>query len=235
MIKIAAGAVFGFELLFADGQTPATITYTVRGNDNLPIVGLTNLTATVPAAALSTELAIPPSGSVIGSGYFEMRTLSWAYDTKSGSVRYRVDALLPFGVSEEGVRTKLGVMDDELDPGDIDLTAAYLKFATPLVAQASLTAAATAGDLTTIKIVDAVEATAALQLLPSLQLKLAKTRSSGTNKFDRQTAPDWEMLREYLAGLVAAGAAAIDVPSDAFGGTGFLLAFSTRVDPITNS
>lgn len=234
MIKIAEGSVFGHELLFASGAPSGAISYTVRGNDNLPITALTNLSVTPASGAVSHQLVIPPSGAVLATGAtFEGRTLSWSYDAVSGSVRYRVDAYLPFAVSIEGVRAKLGLFDDELSEADIDLTAAYVRFAGPIVAQEALAASALAGDFTTLAVTDAIEAVAALAVLPGLQLKLAKSRSSGTNKFERQSDPDWAMLREYLTGLVSLGTDAIDVPSDIYGGTGFLLAFSTRTDPIT--
>lgn len=58
-----------------------------------------------------------------------------------------------------------------------------------------------------LMVVDAIEATAALMVLPTLQVRVAKTETSGTNSYTRQNI-DWDKLKEYLQSVVAESLAA---------------------------
>lgn len=235
MRRVAGGSPFSFELMFTTDLPSGALTYTLLGNNNATRIAAS---PTVAAGALSYAIVIPASDATIATGLmFENRTLSYSYPTAngvvSGVVRYRVDAFLPFGATTDGVRNKLGALDAELLDEDIDLIYAYLLFVGPRLNLTALTAAQTSGSLVTLQVIDAIEAQAAINLLPSLQVKLAVARSSGTNTFERTNKMDWEALKIALWAIVAIGANAIDIPTNPAGGSGFIFGLSVRTDPVT--
>lgn len=236
MKKIAAGFPFGFDLMFAPDLPTGAISYTLLGTDNS--VRITS-SVTPPAGAISYPIVIPASDAVLTGGrMFENRTVTFSYTTingvVSGTVRYRVDAFLPFAASNDGVRMKIGVLDEELLDDDIDLMAAYLVFRNSILDQATLAASALSGSLVTILVTNAIEAAAAVALLPTLQIKLAVARTGGTNTFERTSKMDWDALRKSLEAIVAQGQVAIDIPTNPAGDPGFIFGLSFRTDPVTN-
>lgn len=230
MFRVAEGAPFGYDVAFATPAVAGNITYTVLDDAGLPIAGLTSVAQALVVGALSHRIVIPPTAAALGEGaLFEQRTLQWSYGAGfSGQVVYRVDAALPLPATAEGVRTKLGVFDEELEDGDVDLTLAYLSLLSRLETPSVVT---TATGLARLRAVDAVEALAALRVLPALPLKLAKAKSSGTNKFERQASPDFEQLRRDLEAAVDEALAAL-APEVALQPP-VLLTFATRTDAIT--
>ena len=170
-----------------------------------------------------------------GSVLSDPRELSWSYSVAGVSQahmrRYRLQAILPFGVSEDGVRRKLGIGTHELADDGVDLTAAFGRFRSTFETT-TWTAALTATDHTALLIGDAIEATAALTLLPSLQISLASKESSGTNQFQR-AGIDWELLRQQLQHYLLEGQYAVNPLTDPVGNYGSLLIMVVRTDPVT--
>ena len=232
MLKLTAGSPASTEIFFAPDPPLGAISYVLRDGAGTTLL---SSTTTPTVGAVSWPIVIAASYNTVASGAgFEYRQLDWSYTTTRGAVtgvmRYRVDPFLSFGVAPEGVRVKLGATKDELPDEDIDLTAAYLMFKASVT---DVTAAAADTGLLNLRVTNAIEAQAALYLLPTLQLKMARMETSGTNTFQRFAAVDWEMLGAQLQAQIADGRDAIDVPSDALGGDGFIFALSTRVDPLT--
>jgi hypothetical protein len=196
-----AGSPFAHEIDFSTGLPTGAVVYSVLGNNNLPIAGFNAVSVTPAAGALSITLIVPGIANTCNLPLFEGRTLTWTYSTTKGiitqSVRYRVEKQIPFLVSNEGVRSKLGVEDNEVEDRDIDLLHAYAtlqaKYPTGV-----LDAIAPLGNLNTLLVINAIEARAALDVLPSLQLAVAKTEDSGTNKYARFNSVDWDALRAGL-------------------------------------
>ncbi len=193
-----AGTPFAHELDFSTGLPTGAVVYSVLGNDGTPIVGYDSVSVVPPVDALSILIVVPGSVNTVNTPLFEARTLTWTYPTANGVVngrtRYRVEKDIPFPVSEDGVRTKLGVEDHELEDKDINLLLAYAA----LNEQFPLSAYENSGNYNTLVVVNAIEAQAALDVLPSLQLAVAKSEDSGTNKYQRFTSIDWEGLAESL-------------------------------------
>lgn len=189
------------------------------------------------AASVSAVITITGPQNVIveaGDPLFAHRELSWSYTVggigQSGRLRYRLEAFLPLGVSEEGVRGKLGVEDHELEDAKIDLVSAYSNFQAT-VGAAEL--AAVEGQAILVAC-DAIEALAALRILPTLQVSLANKESSGTNQFSRDKI-DWKALRAHLENLLALGYAAVNPATDTTANLAPLLVVVVRDDPVTNS
>lgn len=196
-----AGSPFAHEIDFSTGLPTGAVVYSLLGNNNLPVAGF-NAVSVVPAAgALSITLVIPGTANTCTLPLFEGRTLTWIYTTTTGvvtqSVRYRVEKPIPFFVSNQGVRSKLGVEDNEVEDRDIDLLMAYATLSSKYETGV-LDAYAPLGNINTLRIINAIEATAALRVLPSLQLAVAKSEDSGTNKYSRFNAVDWDALRAGL-------------------------------------
>lgn len=201
-----AGAPFAHEVDFSTGLPTGAVTYSVLGNDNQPIAGLDNVSVTPINGAVSLLIVVPASANTVATPLFETRTLTWSYTTATGvvtdRVRYRVDRDLVFPVSTDGVRAKLGVEPHEVPDDNINLLMAYANLSA-LYPTGTLDAFAETGDRSTLMVANAIEAMAALILVPSLQLAVAKKESSGTNTFERFTPMDWEMLSGSLMSYVS--------------------------------
>lgn len=196
-----AGSPFAHLIKFESGAPTGAISYTLYGNDGTTV--LDSGTVTPPAGAVSHLLIVSGDDNTVATDLFESRTLTYNYATAttvvSGRVPYRVVKALPFPVSEEGVRQKLGVADHELDDSAIDLVLAYAE----LNAEIPLAGYSASGDRGALLALHAIEALAALHVLPTLQLAAAKMESSGTNEYQRFGLIDWDQLRADLLGHIS--------------------------------
>lgn len=192
----------------------------------------------VPTAdAVSVVITVDGALQILAEGQLaETRELSWAYTTggvaHTGTKRYRLEAFLPFGISADGVRRKLGVESHELGDDKIDLVSAYGRFG-ELVTSDALAAIELAGGYPALVVCDAIEAIAATALIPALKVSLAQKESSGTNQYQR--APiDWEAIRAQLDDYVSNGQRAVDPLFDATTGYTPLLVRVVREDIFTS-
>lgn len=193
-------------------------------------------TVTPVAASASAVIVVPGTDNLISGGaLFDYRELNWSYSVGgvllSGTLRYRLEAFLPLGVSAFGVRTKLGVESHELSDDAIDLVGAYVRFQDQ-VGAANLSAV-TGND--TLLARDAIEALCGLRLIPSLQVSLAQKLSSGTDQFQRATKIDWETLRAQLESFLGEGVAAVNPNQDPAAAFTSLLVPVVRDDPVTGT
>lgn len=180
----------------------------------------------VPADAVSVFLKVDGGFNALVPGMMSSyRDLEYEYDVGgrivAGQVRYTIEARVPFGVSPDGVRRKLGIDDpSDLPDSDIGLVVAYQSFAR--LVGASVLADAT-DDNTQVR--DAIEARAALALLPTMSVRIAQKEDSGTSSFQRQVI-DWEGIGASLQALVVEGVESLNIeynPTTGFGAI-FLLA-----------
>jgi len=233
-----AGFPFSFQLDFSAGLPTGAVTYSVLGNTNAPLGGFSNLTVTPPLGALSLLIVVPGTANTCALPLFENRTVVWSYLSNhgivQGSERYRVEKPLPFVVSADGVRAKLGIEDHELADRDIDLVLAYAKLASKYD-DGVLDSYATGGDLRSLLVINAIEALAALDVLPSLQLAVAKAEDSGTNKYQRFTSIDWDALAAGLAQHVMAVDEIVGVSDDDVAGITLMYKAGRTNDPFTGS
>lgn len=187
-----------FPVLFASGHPDANVSWTLSGPLGILGQGEYPVTSDDVSVVLQTT---PAQNTLAGGELFSYRDLAWTYTVggviESGEIRYTVEARLPIGVSFDGVRRKLGVEPTDLPDADISLVKAYLKFKSngPLP--------------NTFVIIDAVEAQAALDVLPSMTVRVAAAEESGTDKYKRQTI-DWNAIANGLGDMVGAGQAELD-------------------------
>lgn len=234
-MKTFSGTDFVATIQFPSGPPDGNISWKLRGSDGVELA-----TGTAPAGptSVSALISIPAVHNILGVGLVsDYRDLTYSYFSSSVSVaefiRYEVEACLPFGISADGVRRKIGVDFAELKDELIDLPKAYLEIDDAL-GTGALDAVARTG-LTALKVRDAVEAQAALAVLPVLQVRVSKSEDSGTNKFTRQNI-DWTQLHLSLSDTIYAGLLAVDPaydPAEAF--TGLFIVAPQATDPFTGA
>lgn len=195
---------FSYLVEFSTGTPTGVFTYSVTDDEGNPVAGLNNVEVTPPAGAVSTLIQIPQVANTLTKPLFEGRTISWFYTTVLGAVNgshsYQIQKRVPFPCTAEGVRTKLGVDANELPDERIDLLMSYIEFNSLFLD--GLDAYTLSGDATALKITNAIEAVAALKILPTLQLSLARRLTNGTNEYERWNKIDWELLRADLEQIV---------------------------------
>jgi len=204
---VIEGSPFSYEINFSTGLPTGAVVYSVLGNDGTPLSGFSSVSITPPADARSIQIIVPGDRNTVATPLFESRTIVWEYPTttgvQSGRVRYRVEKDIPFAVSAEGVRAKLGVETSEVPDNKIDLLKAYATFQ-GMYEDGAFTEYETSGDLTSLLITDAIEATAALEVIPWMQLSVAKKESSGTNSYERFGSIEWGALVDSLTSYISA-------------------------------
>lgn len=218
---------------FPSGTPDGDVTWSALGPDGAVI---TSGIEAVPVTAVSVNLTVPAPVNALDVGEMtSYRDLVWSYTVQgavvSGEQRYSIEGRVPFGVTPDGVRNKLGVQRHDVPDDQISLLKAYFSFADtvgdPLFAQNAYT------DEEELRIRDAIEALAALELIPSMQVRIAQKESSGTDTYQRQDV-DWTLLGEHLAGIVAGGILVVIPTFDlaASAGAIFILA-PPAADPFT--
>lgn len=229
-----AGTALSHVVEFSVGAPDGELAWGLFDGAGLP---LATGTVTPEPGAVSAAITVAAEDNEIpGAALIAYRELRWSYYVsdalQSGTLRYRLEAFLPLGVSEDGVRRKLGLEQHELSDSQIDLAAAYLQFQEAVSPAVLSPIEATSGNQA-IAAKDAIEALAALELIPSLQVRVAAKESSGTSQYQRG-AINWDALRSYLTGLVARGSElAIGVEVTA-ASSAALLFVVVRDDPVTN-
>lgn len=191
---------FSYLVEFSTGTPTGVFSYSLTDDEGNPVAGITNVEVPISVGTISTIIQIPQVANTLTKPLFEGRTISWFYSTASGVVNgsysYQIQKRVPFPCSYEGVRTKLGIDTTEIPDERIDLLMSYIEFNSLFTD--GLDAYTLTGDATALKITNAIEAVAALKLLPTLQLSLAKRLSSGTNEYERFAKIDWDVLRATL-------------------------------------
>ncbi len=231
-----AGELFAHNLDFSAGSPTGAVIYSVLGNDDLPLSGLDAVSVTPVPGSISHLIIIPGSAHTVATALFEKRTLIWSYTNATGAVNgrlpYRVEKPLPFPVSNAGVKAKLGLMDDEIGDEFINLTKAYAMFA-EAVALGDLASYEDSGDLASLKIIDAIEAVAAMAVLGKLQVLVTRSEESGTNAFSRFSEIDWELLRGELQEIIDQGLNLVVPPDNELAGITVFFAIGPTTDPFT--
>jgi hypothetical protein len=221
---------------FASGSPTGAFSYTITDDDGNVVAGLENVVVSIGIGAISARIDVPAAYNTVSKPLFETRTITWTYPTNSGTVNgsqsYVIYKQIPFPATPEGVRQLLGVTEKEVPDENIDLMSGYLRFREPFDdPDAALLPYTTSGDASSYKITRAIEAAAALQILPTLQLALAKRFDSGTNAYERWNRIDWEGLAGRLMSLVQEAVVLVDPLLEL--DFPILFVLSTRTDPLT--
>jgi hypothetical protein len=226
---------FSYLVEFDTGSPLGVFSYSLYDDDNNPVAGINNVEITPVPGAVSVLIQIPIQANTLTKPLFEGRTISWFYTTQLGAVNgsyaYTIRRKVPFPATTEGVRTKLGIDNTEMPDDRIDLLTSYVEFDSAFAG--GLGPYTMSGDIMALKITNAIEAIAALKLLPSLQLSLAKRLTSGTNEYERFAKIDWEIIKANLEQIVYDVTVLID-PVQVFS-AGSIFELSIRTDPFTGA
>lgn len=226
------GAAVSFLVEFPSGFPDGNITWVLK-DESGGQVATANITPSVGAVSIYITIDSTYNELATGdlSGY---RDLSWFYlvggAVVTNEVRYTLEARAPFGAAPAGVRRKLGLAPHELPDNEIPLIRAFYDFDTTVGGGAGLFTPTASEQML---LADAIEALAALNLIPSLTLRIAQKESSGTDTFQR-SAIDLEALKAQLLETVSAGAVILVPTFDVTSGFGalFILA-SPSADAFT--
>lgn len=228
---VRSGFGFTVPILFSSGTPDAGVSW--RLLDALGVERASGTAAVLPGD-VSLNLAVTGSFNQLGFGVlFDSRDLEWTYavggQIVNGELRYSIEARAPYGASNSGVRAKLGVEEKDLPDNDISLIRAFVSFRDTVTA-VRLAAVTDEADLLAVR--DAIEAQAALSLIPTMAVRVAVSEDSGTNAYKRQTV-DWGAVAESLSSIIDKAVSAIDPTySAAPAGTLFVLA-TPDTDPFT--
>lgn len=193
---LEAGKKFRHLVQFTTGEPTSDLTYTLRNQD-----GDVVLTETAPiiSGQMSYLIEIPAGSNSLTQPLFERMILDWEYTTADEAVSdlliYTIHTPIDFAVSEQGVRDLLGVDEEELESKDIDLFEGYLNFRELIGRDADLSIYEGVGDFDSYKIAKSIEAATALNIFPTLQIRLPKKYDSGTSSYERWNSIDWEVLQ----------------------------------------
>lgn len=227
---------FTYIVEFASGSPTGAFSYTVTDDDGAVVGGLENVVVSIGVGAISARVDITAPNNAISKPLFETRTITWTYPTASGTVNgshsYVIQKAIPFPATPEGVRQLLGITKDEVPDDRIDLMGAYLALQKPMLDPVTALAPyLTSGDANSYLITRAIEALAALEILPTLQIAIAKRFDSGTNSYERWNKIDWDALRNKLEGLVYEAVILVEPSLELAINPIFVL--SVRNDPLT--
>jgi len=226
-----AGRAFTQLVDLGTGFPDANITWTLSSPDGtvLDTGVVTPTTSAVSAVILiSSNLNDLPTGDFVAA-----RDLSWYYTVDGvgygGDIRYTLEGVVPFSCTPQGVRDKLGVEQHELPDVAIPLMDAYLQLRNELDIDSLQ-----AGDSREQRLVaNALEAKAALAVLPTLQVRVAQSEDSGTNAFARFSKVDWFKLEEHLGSFIWDLSQELGATPGA--GTGLFTAAGPATDPFTGA
>lgn len=229
-----AGTKFRHLITFDSGEPTSDLTYTVKNQ-----AGATVVTDTVAIASgqLSLLVEISELDNAITEPFFEQRTLEWEYTTAtqavSDSIAYTLHTPINFPVSKDSVRDMLGVSHEELEDRDIDMFGGYMAFREYVGSDQDLSAYENTGDFDSYRITKAIEAAVALQILPSIQVRLPKKYDSGTSAYERWNTIDWEGLRASIDTHLARALELIDPTADVYEALDIFVLSDRPPDPIT--
>lgn len=177
-----------------------SVTYTVRNNSG----GILTQDASIPNLAGDTQaiLTIPAAQNTIADGLdFERRfvTLRFTHDGSSyeQQISYRVIPFIPSSATAQDVRNKLGLSSVELSDDDVDLVAAYFELRNKMTA-GTLQTALTSGTVNARHAEEAIVISAAIQVLPSLQLRALQAKESDGSAARRFSELDIRQIRSDL-------------------------------------
>lgn len=229
-----SGADLKYLVLLNKGQPTTNLTYTLYNQNNTIIL---TSSVSISVGQMSYLIEIPGASNILSKPLLEQMRLSWTYNTSSQAVseefKYVLHAPIAFPVSNDNVRKLLGVNSDELPDEEIDLFAGYLSYLGSLPVGADLSSFENAGNLSSYKISVAIEAAAALNIFPTLQIRLPKRYDSGTSEYERWTTINWDGLFTSLSNKVFEGLQVVDSELSLYDVTTIFGLSDPRVDAIT--
>jgi hypothetical protein len=203
---IYAGTDFTFGVDLPSLADEGTVTWTLRDQAAVPIVGAVGIaipnaagadTALVPTTALQNTKGATPSEN-------RFLALTWLSSgaTQTLVVPYILIDWMPLRVQATDVISIVGLNDVEVTPEEIDIpsSALYVKLD---VGSDAFDAALIAGDITTNQVNQLVALHAAIELAPSMQLRIADSIKTDTAGFQRYKGLDVDSFVDDLWGHYA--------------------------------
>lgn len=193
-----------------DGQPvipePNTVEFTVYDHTGVPIH--TGSVAT-GAADYGVRILVPAEKNAITTS-FSKRTVIVRATSGGMPIEERVVyRLMPFAlhsVTPQDVRSYLGLDDSDLPDDDIDIAKAYLELQIE-VGRGQFDAALSSGEEPEIRANDAIIYKTVLDLIPSLQNRVAQAETDGGLSFKRNPVRDYNSLatltRERLSSALS--------------------------------
>lgn len=175
-----------------DGEfvTPDSASFVVRGHDG---------TQLLTGEVIGSKVTIPAASNVVTTSW-ENRYISVFFISAGGThslkVSYRLSEFLPLSVTPQSVRDLLGVDDRELPDSAIDLLGSYFQIldqSGPAISDALTLTGSRNQAVNT-----AVMLRAALNILPSLPLRLMITIREEDSSASRLKAIDFDKLESSL-------------------------------------
>lgn len=160
----------------------------------------------LPDTAINTlKVTIPASENTLvpGSAYeTRFARLDFTSQGKAGAVEtiYRIIPFIPYTVTPQSVRETLGVSIGELDDDAVDLYKTYLK----LSVNSAFASSIVSNDLKTIYANDILRIQEALQLAPSLRVRILKGEEKDNSLYTRFNFDFNELIAELRNSLVEA-------------------------------
>ena len=121
-----------------------------------------------------------------------------------------------FPVTKQGVRDLLGVTDEELPDNEINLFEGYMAFRKYVGESIDLTVYEADGSFDAFKIKKAIEASTALLVFNTLQVRLPRKYDSGTSSYERWNNVDWATMRAAIEAHLTAAYELLDATADVF-------------------
>lgn len=188
-----------------DGEhvIPTSASVTVRDHVGNPLISNSVLDVT------STQVSFEVSGAnntLVGSNVVESRFLNvyFLYEGRQyrRDLSYRITEFVPLSVTAEDVRSEIGVDQSELADHEVDLLRAYHQLVTDY--GSAFSDSLTVGTSLFMEANEAVVLRAAINLIPSLNLRVGVQISAEENKFQRMSEFDPDHIQNVLASRLAA-------------------------------
>lgn len=211
---------------------------TIADHRAMVIPGLDKLPVEVPGTTIFVD--VPSTSAQLEDGQdASTRFVSVAYKVNGKShtqrLAFGVCVLLPISVTEDDVRGLIGVDSDELQNESIALISAYFM----LLADygADFKAGLISPDINLRNAANrAIASKAALEAIPSLQLRVLKARQAENAQYQRGGWVDFDKLRGDLESVLGKSLATLsNTIAQTIGGTPSIFIVSSPTDPITNS
>lgn len=190
--------VVGSELVTPDD---GAVSVTVLDTDGFAISGHVDQPATVPENGTSASYLIPSAANTLPSGGAGYRFVEFKflYNEQPYTLmdQYELVTRTMLPVTPSDVRSKLGVLASELADAEIDIVGTYRKLQNALTA-IDFDALFTSGGYELTHLNKLLVASAALSVLPSLQLRVTAKEQVDNTIWQRLAKIDFDLLRDQL-------------------------------------
>lgn len=209
-----------------------SVTFTLRGHNGSIIVGYDAYAIATGPTDTQVQIILPALVNAI-TERLERRSVMVDFTVSGASFNrvelYQLSSFLNHSATPSGVRALIGCNSGELSDEEIDLISAYFQLEDS-VTQTTLEAAA-AGSWKKSRAVDeAIMAIAALEVIPSLQLRVAASEGALSQSYARLKNIDFRMLHDVLSRKLEQALTTVSGRTET---TPLIFSLTAPTDPIT--